>query len=373
MTELRLTLGWSGRNPMKLTSRNGKLWITFYHLLKRYKKTLNLDDTKANRKFATNNIMPEIQYKLNSGEFFNKEKEKIPTVGEFAKISFDIHKGHRKESSLNRMNSAYNKHIVPYFFDTRMDKIKPSHISTWQNTLLEKAKLSPKSVKSVRTILNVIFEDAVNDDIVLSNPVRKASRLPHHRPKEIKPFSIEEIQKILHTCKTQFRNFFAIGFFTGMRTGEIIGLQWDDIDFKDGIINIKRSIGKGMISTPKTQSSYREIEILPPLLPYLKDQFKVSGKKKSFVFLTSGDKNYFDSNKIRDYSWKRTLEEADIPYRTIYHMRHSFASMMISNGEDVLWVSHMLGHSTPDMTLKKYAKFIKNDKRKRATFLSNSF
>ncbi|NOX15296.1 MAG: tyrosine-type recombinase/integrase, partial [Epsilonproteobacteria bacterium] len=68
-----------------------------------------------------------------------------------------------------------------------------------------------------------------------------------------------------------------------------------------------------------------------------------------------------------------TLEEANIPYRTIYHMRHSFASLMISNGEDILWVSHMLGHATPDMTLKKYAKFIKNDKHKRATFLSKSF
>lgn len=158
-----------------------------------------------------------------------------------------------------------------------------------------------------------------------------------------------------------------------MRTGEIIGLRWEDIDFKNRTINIKRSIGKGMISTPKTQSSYREIEILDPLLPYLKDQFKVTGDRKSFVFLASGNQHYFDSNKIRDYSWKRTLAEADIPYRTIYHMRHSFASLMISNGEDILWVAHMLGHSTPDMTLKKYAKYIKQDTKQRASFLNKSF
>ncbi len=245
--------------------------------------------------------------------------------------------------------------------------------STWQNSLLGQANLCPKSVKSVRTILNVIFEDAVNDEILVSNPVRKASRLPNQKPPEIKPFSIEEIQKILDTCKSQFRNFFAIGFFSGMRTGEIIGLKWEDIDFKNRTMNIKRSIGKGMVSTPKTQSSYREIEILDPLLPYLKDQFQVTGDKKSFVFLTSGNQHYFDSNKIRDYAWKRTLEEADIPYRTIYHMRHSFASLMISNGEDILWVSHMLGHSTPDMTLKKYAKYIKQDRKQRASFLNQSF
>ena len=349
------------------------MWITFYHQSIRYRKSLGLDDTKANRKLAKNKIIPEIQYKLNSGEFFNNQKQTVPTVGEFAMVSFEIHKGHRKESSLNRMMSAYNRHIVPYFAKKRMDTIKPSHISTWQNTLLEKASLAPKSVKSVRTILNVIFEDAVNDDIILTNPVRKASKLPHQKPPDIKPFSIKEIKKILDTAKDQFRNFFAIGFFTGMRIGEIIGLKWEDIDFKNQIIEIKRSIGKGMISTPKTQSSYRSIEILEPLLPYLKAQYKISGKKNSFVFLTSGGNHYFDSNKIRDYAWKRTLKNANIPYRTIYHMRHSFASMMISNGEDILWVSHMLGHSTPDMTLKKYAKFIKNDKQKRATFLSKTF
>ncbi len=350
------------------------MWITFYHQSKRYRKSLGLDDTKANRKLALNTIIPEIQYKLNSGEFFNNENEKkVPTVGEFAKVSFEIHSGHRKESSLDRMVSAYNRHIVPYFADTRMDEVKPSQISTWQNTLLNKASLCPKSIKSVRTILNVIFEDAVNDGLITSNPVRKASRLPNQKPPTIKPFSVEEIQKILNTCKSQFRNFFAIGFFTGMRTGEIIGLKWEDIDLKNRTINIKRSIGKGMISTPKTQSSYREIEILNPLLPYLENQFKVTGDKESFVFLTSGNQHYFDSNKIRDYSWKKTLEEADIPYRTIYHMRHSFASLMISNGEDILWVSHMLGHSTPDMTLKKYAKYIKQDYKQRASFLNNSF
>lgn len=359
---------------MTLTQRDGKLWLTFYHQSKRYKKSLGLDDTKTNRKLAQNTIIPEIQYKLTSGEFFNIENEKkVPTVGEFAKISFDIHSGHRKESSLNRMVSAYNKHIMPHFGNIKMDKVKPSHVSTWQNSLLGQANLCPKSVKSVRTILNVIFEDAVNDEILVSNPVRKASRLPNQKPPDIKPFSIDEIQKILDTCKSQFRNFFAIGFFSGMRTGEIIGLKWEDIDFKNRTINIKRSIGKGMVSTPKTQSSYREIEILDPLLPYLKDQFQVTGDKKSFVFLTSGNQHYFDSNKIRDYAWKRTLTEADIPYRTIYHMRHSFASLMISNGEDILWVSHMLGHSTPDMTLKKYAKYIKQDRKIRASFLNESF
>ena len=75
---------------------------------------------------------------------------------------------------------------------------------------------------------------------------------------------------------------------------------------------------------------------------------------------------YYDNHCV-----KRTLKEAGVDYRTIYNTRHTFASMMIANGEDILWVSHMLGHSHSEMTLRKYAKYIKNDKKKRATFLTN--
>jgi integrase len=72
-------------------------------------------------------------------------------------------------------------------------------------------------------------------------------------------------------------------------------------------------------------------------------------------------------------TWKRTLEVSGIEYRTLYNTRHSFASLMISKGEDVLWVSHMLGHASPEMTLKKYTRFIKNEKKQRAIFLTESF
>jgi integrase len=76
-----------------------------------------------------------------------------------------------------------------------------------------------------------------------------------------------------------------------------------------------------------------------------------------------------DSNKQS----KQPLKSANIEYRTIYNTRHSFASLMISQGEDILWVSHMLGHTNTEMTLRKYAKYIKNEKKRRAIFLDKEF
>ena len=193
---------------------------------------------------------------------------------------------------------------------------------------------------------------------------------PIHIQAPIVPFSTAEISKILEHSTGQFKNLFALAFFTGMRTGELIGLKWEDINFETMELTIQRTIGRGRISTPKTVSSIRTIEILEILQPYLRNQHKLTGKENTFVFLNENNTHYFDSNKIRDYTWRRTLKEAGVDYRTIYNTRHTFASMMIANGEDILWVSHMLGHSHSEMTLRKYAKYIKNDKKKRATFLT---
>ena len=121
---------------MKLVTRNGKLWITFYHQSTRYRRSLNLDDTKANRKFATNNIIPEITYKLNSGMFFENEKSTIPTVDEYAKVSFELHSMTRKQSTQYDYETSLRLHISPIFGNTRLDNIKPSDIQLWQNKLL---------------------------------------------------------------------------------------------------------------------------------------------------------------------------------------------------------------------------------------------
>ena len=351
----------------KLYTRGKRLWVRFSLNGEVIKKSLNIDDTKANKKLANLQLIPQIILKVNSGEFF--EINNVPLFEDFAEMSFKLHRASRKETTINRYKSNYNKYILPDFKGKRLDRIKPSEISLWQDKLLQSG-LKPKRVKDIRTVLSVILEDAVNDDVINDNPVRKVARLPHQAPPDISPFSLEEIKAILLNANDQFKNFFAVAFFTGMRTGEIIGLKWEDINFTDMTISIKRTINKGMMTEPKTINSIRTIEILAVLLPYLENQYALTGDKNTFLFLNKNDTHFFDSNKIRNYSWKNTLLRANVDYRTIYNTRHSFASLMISRGEDILWVSHMLGHSSTEMTLRKYVKFIRSEKKQRAVFLN---
>ena len=282
MIELRLIRGWSERKiPMTLTNRDGKLWITFYYQSKRYRKSLALDDTKGNRKYATNVLIPEIQYKLNSGEFFNTNTKKVPTVGEFAQVSLELHKSYRKQSTIYDYQSSLKNHILPYFENTPINEIKPSDLALWQNKVLE--RVSAGRLKNIRIVLNTILEDALNDDIITKNPFSSV-KLPKRNPIIIHPFSIDEIKTILARAEGMYQCFYAIGFFTGMRTGEIVGLKWDDIDFERKEIHISRSIRMGVESSPKTSNSIRTIDLLDHLVPYLKKQFYRTGDKNSYVF-----------------------------------------------------------------------------------------
>ena len=347
------------------------MWITFYYHSKRYRKSLGLEDTKTNRKYATNVLLPEIHYKLNSGEFFNNaEKKKVPTVGEFAKVSLELHKSHRKQSTIYDYLLSLKNHILPYFENTLIDQIKPSDLALWQNKVLE--KVSAGRLKNIRIVLNTILEDALNDEIITKNPFSSV-KLPKRNPIIIHPFILDEIKAILSKAEGMYQSFYAVGFFTGMRTGEIVGLKWEDIDFERKEIHISRSIRMGVESSPKTANSIRTIDLLDTLVPYLKKQFYRTGAKKSYVFLTQNDTHIFDAKNIRDFDWVKVLKKLELPYRPIYHMRHSFASLMIENGEDILWVSHMLGHKSSKTTLDRYAKFTCQKNKKRATFLQSAF
>lgn len=231
-------------------------------------------------------------------------------------------------------------------------------------------KLSPRRVRSIRATFNTIFDDAIRDEIIDKNPISKV-KVPELDKVEVKSFSLDEVKKIISIAKDDMKAFSALGFFSGMRSGEIIGLMWSDIDFEKREIHIQRAIRMGTISTPKTKNSIRTIDILDNLLPYLKEQYAMTGAKNSYVFLNDKDEHYYDIKRIRNTKWKNLLKECDIPFRTIYQMRHTFATIMIENNEDILWVSNMLGHTDSSMTLQMYAKYRKREDVKRASFLGN--
>lgn len=343
------------------------LYIDFTFQGKRYRKPLGLEDTPKNRKIAKTKIIPEIQVKLNSGAFIENEN-KVPTLDQYKIESFEMHKGTRKQSTQNDYRISYDKHISPHLGSMKLDQIKPSHIAKWQSKILE--SISARRSRNIRAVLSGILQDAVRDEIIPNNPVSLV-KIAKVEKVDITPFSQDEIFTILDNAEGQFKNFFALAFFTGMRSGEMIGLKWSDVSFTRGEIDISRAIRMGEVSTTKTVSSKRVIDIIDALMPYIKDQKRLTGNSE-YVFINDDGEHFYDIKRIRDTHWKRTLKKCELKYRPIYHTRHTFATIMLENGEDILWVSNMLGHTDATMTLSKYARYIKRDNKNRGSFLEKS-
>lgn len=348
----------------KLFTRGVKLWVRFSLNGEVIKKSLNIEDSKANRKLATTQIIPQMLLKVHNGEFF--ENKIVPTVQEMIDISLKMNKASRKVLTHKSYFCILNRYVIPIFGNRKINTIKASELTLWQNELLK--TLSNKSVINARIIFYGIFEDALRDEIITKNPFSIIKAPKNIAKNENIPFSKDEIFQILKVIPLKIRAFFAIGFFTGMRTGEITALKWSDIDFENRLIYVRRTRNKGIETTPKTKSSIRDIEILDVLLPYLENhlQFKTDSE---YVFLTRGNIPFTSSTKISTIYWSKVLKELNIPYRNLYQMRHTFASLMIASGEDILWVSNMLGHKNSNITLSTYAKYMKNDQKVRGKFL----
>ena len=338
------------------------LWIDFLHNGKRHRHPLRLDNTPANRKIATNHMLPAIQHKISTGEFF---KNKMITVSEYMEKSFELQSSNRKLPTIEDYRSKYNKHIKPVFGKKMLDAIKGTDITLWQNKML-KDGYAIRTIKGVRGIFSTMFEDAMREELIEKNPIRLASLLSSRgivktSEDDLLPFSIEEIQALIANAETtQMKNFYMLLFTTGLRGGEAIGLKWDKVDFDKREIEICSQIGRGVTGSPKWDS-FRTVPITDALLPYLKSQFEITGEQDSYVFLNTLNNPYWDISKVREGNWKKDLERAKVQYRKIHQTRHTFCSTMLSAGEDINLVYKIAGHSSPRMTLEVYSKYIPRD------------
>ena len=355
----------------------------------RARPSTKLIDTPKNRKLLSASVIPQIQLQILNGEYNPKSKQEIVsrTLKEYGYRSLRRHKNRRREHVQITYIQHFESKIIPYFGDTLIQHISAIQLMDWQNELLETLKAS--SVKKYRTVFNCILEDARKEfvngkKIITENPFRDVD-VPKdvevfidddedldHYDNKVDPFSLEELDTLLSKAKGYIINFIGISNRTGMRPGELVGLRWSDIDFDNEIIRVRRTRIHGKNGPPKKKASVRDIEMLPGVKAFFLAQYRLTGgNSKGDIFLNSSKKPFYSHDFIAK-KFKELLEDGDKRY--LYQLRHSFATLMISEGEDILWVSKMLGHKSSDITLKTYARAYKlsDDKekrKKRALFL----
>ncbi len=196
---------------------------------------------------------------------------------------------------------------------------------------------------------------AVAQKIILENPTNACS-LPKMGHKEMQTIPAEQLQAFLAQAKaTGVYEMYYIELATGLRRGELLGLKWDDIDMKQGIIWIRRQIsridGKIMEAPLKTKNSYRTVTISPQAIEVLKQQKTKTNDQYVFPSSNGGPISPDSVNNML----KRVLERAEIPKVRFHDLRHTFATLALQNDVDIKTVSGMLGHFSAGFTLDTYA------------------
>ncbi|AFI00437.1 bacteriophage-related integrase [Helicobacter pylori Shi112] len=183
--------------------------------------------------------------------------------------------------------------------------------------------------------------------------------------KAIEPFSLEEVKTLIENAPTlRLKAFLVVAFFTGARTGEQLALQWKDIDFKEKTITINKSLNElGEITSPKNKPSIREVDLLEPVEKILKELKESEPDTKKFVFIDMPKRS-----SIFQRHFKKLLKALNLKDRKLYTTRHTFASLMLSQGEEPMWISRTLGHKDLNTTYSTYSHYIPKQDKERAKF-----
>ena len=270
---------------------------------------------------------------------------------------------------------AFNKHIsnviADYFSGKAIQTISGTdiqkyliHLRTTYKTALGKP-LAPKTIRHHYATLANIFSFAVKQEIITKNPMEKVD-CPKTPRKKVDAFTEEQARSFfgyLDECPMDFRCMLNLLITTGMRRGELMGLQWGDIDFDDYVISVNRNVtytpDSGIVvSTPKTECSVRQIPVMPSVAAVLMEYRNGAEdwKKNDFLFPKDGNPTLArDPNSITRRV-KRFMKLHDLPDMSPHDLRHSCATLLLSNGADIKSVQEILGHSNASTTLNFYVK-----------------
>jgi len=258
-------------------------------------------------------------------------------------------------------------HLIPYFAERPVSAIRLEEVEGLVRILKQRPGtkaplLSNRRINMILQVLRLCLDRAAQHGWLRENPARAIAKLKEGRT-DIDPLSLEEVKALLsHLPDDRWRRYFTVACFTGLRPSEQIGLRWTAIDWSTTPPHLIVRCGvtrRGGVSRPKTDSSYREIPMLPLVERALQAQRPDSQLRSEWVF-PSERGGHLDITNLRERIWRPTLRRARLRERTLYQTRHTFATVTLASGEDIGWVAHVLGHSSTEMVIRHYHKFIPN-------------
>lgn len=305
---------------------------------------------------------------------------------EYAKVNL-------RPTSYARMKQL-TKRVYPAIGHLRLDKITSRHIQQFINDLALNGKslkngkpLSRKTAIHHLSFISDVFTYAVKMEMLTDNPCKRVT-VPKGEKKEKDIYTLEEVAQLfqlLETAPLKYRTFFTLAIYSGFRRGEMLGLEWKDVDFENNIISVRRTSNytaqKGVYTdTTKTRKSQRTLKFPQEIMDMLRE-YKAEQDEQA---LKCGDK-WVETDRLyvkwngepmqngTPYFWLGEFcEKHDLPFYGLHSFRHLFASLLVNQGVDIVTVSGALGHSTVSTTSNIYCHILEESRAKVSDAVSSA-
>ncbi|MDR2709734.1 MAG: site-specific integrase [Burkholderiales bacterium] len=347
--------------------------IDFYYAGARCRERLKIVPTPANLKRAAQH-RAAILAAIESGTFdypttfpnskhaaqFAWQQDDVLTVTAWLETWLARKERELKASTIVGYTKIINRALIPALGKTPLASLTRGAIRQFAADY----DAGNKRIGNILSVLRAALTDAAEEELIETNPLAGWSYRKNEPPKEqddVDPFTADEQAAILAKLDGQVRNLIQFAFWTGLRTSELVALDWGDIDFARGVIRVRRAKTQAAKApeTTKTVSGRREVKILAPALEALNGQKPFTFFKGAEVFQNprTGER-WIGDQPIRENAWTPALRRAGIAYRRPYQTRHTYASMLLSAGENPMWVAQQMGHKDWGLIRKIYGRFM---------------
>jgi integrase len=258
---------------------------------------------------------------------------------------------------------ALDKYLFPFFEGKEVGHITKADVLAFRASLAKvttrksQGTLSNRRVNAVMKPLRQILNEAA-DRFEFNSAFRNIKPLKMKRS-DVQPFTLDEVELILNTARADYRNYFNVRFFTGMRTGEVHGLKWKYVDFERRLILVRESIVLNEDDELKTDGSVRDIHMSQVVYDALRSQYQAAGEFAGYVFCNQAGQPINNQNFLNRV-WNPLLRHLGLEHRRAYQMRHTAATLWLASGEAPEWIARQLGHTSTEMLFRVYSRFVPN-------------
>jgi integrase len=355
------------KGSIKKDKKTGK----YYYVVDIGKDATGKRKQKMKRGFLSKAVaekeLAKIINEINEGDYF--EPQKI-TVSEYFEMWFKERKSSVERTTYNNQLAFYTIYIAPRMASLKMHEVSSIFLQNYVNDLLEFTTLKASTIRKLFDVLKVAFKKAVKIKIIKENPAYLVD-LPKIKYEEMQVWDIHQVNLFLEKGLTvkrpsQYLTAYLLAILTGCRQGEILGLRWKDIDFENKRIYIRQTLshdGKELRNVTKTKASVRSISIPDTLIKQLNKERKTcNGNKLKYgsvyedndlVICTKHGRPVQSTNLIRGF--KKDVKKVGLPVIRFHDLRHTHATMLISQNINPKIISERLGHARIGITLDIYS------------------